>query len=162
MALSLKHSAFVVVADDGTSPVGSNEWNAEHAFTMDSGYLLGRLSAGAGSVEQTDTPTVSAYRLNSSAINAQTGTTYTLVATDNGKIVTLNNAAAITLTCPSGLGAAFSCMIIQLGAGQVNVVAGGGTTLGSYNTLTHLAGQYAGGTIIAPTADNFVLIGNLA
>ena len=32
--------------------------------------------------------------------NAQTGTTYTLVAGDSGKLVTTSNAAAITVTVP--------------------------------------------------------------
>ena len=36
-------------------------------------------------------------------VNAQTGTTYTLVADDNGKLVTLSNAAAIAVTIPSPL-----------------------------------------------------------
>lgn len=28
--MPVKHSTNVVVADDGTSPVGSDEWNADH------------------------------------------------------------------------------------------------------------------------------------
>jgi hypothetical protein len=94
--------------------------------------------------------------------NAQTGTSYTLLTTDNGKIVTLSNAASITLTCPSGLGAGFSCLIVQLGAGQVTVVAGGGTTLNSYSGLTDLSGQYAMGTIAAIAANTFILGGQLS
>lgn len=31
--MSITHSAVVVVADDGTSPVGTNEWNAAHTIT---------------------------------------------------------------------------------------------------------------------------------
>lgn len=102
------------------------------------------------------------YSLTTDAFNAQTGTTYTLQSTDNGRVVTLNNASPVTLTCPAGLGAAFSCMIIQLGAGQVTVSAGGGATLSSAGALVHLAAQYAMATIIAPTANNFVLGGNIA
>jgi hypothetical protein len=33
MALVANHSTVVVVADDGTSPVGSDEWNADHPVT---------------------------------------------------------------------------------------------------------------------------------
>jgi hypothetical protein len=33
MALSITHSTVVAVADDGTSPVGSDEWNDDHAIT---------------------------------------------------------------------------------------------------------------------------------
>src|SRR5262252_3556074 len=31
--MSITHSTVVVVADDGTSPVGSDEWNAAHTVT---------------------------------------------------------------------------------------------------------------------------------
>ena len=34
------------------------------------------------------------------AINAQTGTSYTTVLSDDGKLITLDNAASITLTIP--------------------------------------------------------------
>ena len=37
------------------------------------------------------------------AINTQTGTAYTLAASDAGKLVTLTNAAAITLTVPGNV-----------------------------------------------------------
>ena len=43
--------------------------------------------------------TLTAPKINLS-LNAQTGTTYTLVAADSGKLVTLANASAITLTVP--------------------------------------------------------------
>ena len=47
-------------------------------------------------------------------VNAQTGTTYTLTASDNGKVVTLDNASAITLTVPQTstetLAAHFQCV----------------------------------------------------
>jgi hypothetical protein len=31
--MATSHAAVVVIADDGTSPVGSDEWNAPHVFT---------------------------------------------------------------------------------------------------------------------------------
>jgi hypothetical protein len=104
-------------------------------------------------------PQVSAFVNDPTLYNVQSGTTYTLAQSDNGKIVTLNNASPITLTCPTGLTAGFSCLLIQLGAGQVNIAAGSGTTVHSYTGLSHLAGQYAMGTIVAPTANNFILGG---
>lgn len=102
------------------------------------------------------------YALTSGSINAQTGTTYTLQSTDNGGVVVLTNAAAITLTAPAGLGAGFACLLIQGGAGQVTVAASGGATLGSLNGLTSFAGQYAFVNILALTANNFVIGGALA
>ena len=49
------------------------------------------------------------------SINDQTGTAYTLVAGDNGKVVVLDNASAVTVTVPSGLGAGFNCSFVQKG-----------------------------------------------
>jgi len=52
MAVSLTHSTVVVVADDGTSPVGTDEWNAGHTLTQATGKLLGRTTASTGPVEE--------------------------------------------------------------------------------------------------------------
>jgi hypothetical protein len=41
------------------------------------------------------------------AVNAQTGTTYTLAATDRSKLVTLTNAGSIAVTLPVATGAGF-------------------------------------------------------
>ena len=41
------------------------------------------------------------------AINTQTGTTYTLALADKGKIVEMNNASANTLTIPTNASVAF-------------------------------------------------------
>jgi hypothetical protein len=55
------------------------------------------------------------------ALNAQTGTTYTPVLADNGKLVTLSNASAITLTVPTNASVAYATgaqiNIQQIGAG---------------------------------------------
>lgn len=99
-------------------------------------------------------------------INAQTGTTYTLVLLDSGKMVTLNNASAITLTVPTNASVAFpvgaEIDLAQLGAGQVTVAAAGGVTINSFNAKLNIAGQYAGATLKQTAADTWLLIGNLA
>jgi hypothetical protein len=94
------------------------------------------------------------------SVNAQTGTSYTLVAGDNGKIVTMDNAAAITLTVPAGLGAGFSVLIIQLGAGKVTVAASG-VTIVQRQSFTKTAGQYAVASLLAYAANVFALSGDL-
>lgn len=97
--------------------------------------------------------------------NIQTGTTYTVAASDTGKIVTLNNAGAITVTVPNSLVAGFTCDFIQLGAGQVTFAAGASATQRSYSSNTKLEGQYAGGSILvtsnAGSAAVYVLTGQL-
>jgi len=58
----------------------------------------------------------------SATVNAQTGTSYTLASTDNGKVITLSNAGSIQLLVPSGLSAGFNCVFIQVGAGVVTSI----------------------------------------
>lgn len=71
------------------------------------------------------------------AVNAQTGTTYTLVASDAvSKIVTLNNAAAVTVTVPSGTFAqGHHVPVLNKGAGTVTLVGSGVTLNGASLTL---------------------------
>lgn len=97
-------------------------------------------------------------------INAQTGTTYTLVLADLGKLVTLSNASAITLTVPPNADVAFSVGshvdIAQIGAGQVTIAPGSGVTIGSRNG-TKLAGQYAIGTLIKIDTNTWLSVGDI-
>jgi hypothetical protein len=94
------------------------------------------------------------------AVNAQTGTTYTLVQGDNGRVITMNNASAITLTIPSGLTAGFNCMIVQYGAGTVTI-AGSGVTVVNRSNYTKTGGQYAIVTIVSPVANTFITGGDM-
>lgn len=95
------------------------------------------------------------------AINAQTGTTYTILASDMGKVITCSNASAITVTVPSGLPAGFTCTVIQLGAGQVTFSASG-TTVNNRQSHTKIAGQYGVASLAMYTSDTFVLGGDTA
>lgn len=90
----------------------------------------------------------------------ESGTTRTLSATDNGKIINCTNGSAVTITCATGLGAGFNVTIIQGGAGKVTVAAGA-ATLVSYSSLFSTMGQYAVISLVAPVADTFVAAGNL-
>lgn len=97
-------------------------------------------------------------------LNAQTGTSYTLVLTDSAKFVTLNNASAITLTVPTNSSVAFpvgtQVNIVQLGAGQVTVSTS--ATLRSQGAKYKLNGQYAAAVLIKIATDEWVLVGNTA
>jgi hypothetical protein len=98
-------------------------------------------------------------------LNAQTGTTYTLVLTDSAKFVTLSNASAIALSIPTNASVAFptgtQVNIVQLGAGQVTV-GGAGVTIRSQGTKLKLNGQYSAATCIKIGTDEWVLVGNTA
>ena len=100
------------------------------------------------------------YQLESGGIITESGTTRTLSATDNGKVIYCTSGSAVTINCAAGLGAGFSCTIIQGGAGKVTVAANG-QTLVSYSSLFSTMGQYAVISLIAPVANTFVAAGNL-
>jgi hypothetical protein len=109
-------------------------------------------------------------------VNAQTGTSYTLVLTDAGKQVTMSNASASTLTVPPNSSVAFDVgvriKIIQLGAGAVTLTAGAGVTISSASTSlamvqtatlikqatnTWIATLGAGGSSVSGDSDQIVL-----
>ncbi len=96
------------------------------------------------------------------SINAQTGTTYTLVAGDEGKTVTLSNAAAITLNAPGSVfvaGARVDCIVI--GAGMVTVVGTSGATVNGTPSLVSRA-QWSAFSILWLSATQAVVVGDLA
>lgn len=98
-------------------------------------------------------------------LNAQTGTTYTLVLADAHKLVTLSNASAIALTVPTNASVAFEIgdqvNLLQLGAGQVTV-GGASVTFRSEGSKLKLKGQYAMATLVKIDTDTWVLVGNTA
>ena len=101
------------------------------------------------------------YVVPTAVFNDQTGTTYTIQASDNGKVLTFSNASAITVTVPSGLGLGFNCMAIQKGAGQVTF-SPSSTTVNNRQSHTKIAGQYGVVSLIAYVADVLVLAGDTA
>jgi hypothetical protein len=107
----------------------------------------------------TGTSTLAGFSANVNT-QANTVTTYTLSAADNGKIITLDNAGAITLTVPS-LFAGFNCMIVQLGVGQITLTAGSGVTISNRTSLTKTAGKYAIATLIGLTSSLFISAGDM-
>jgi len=96
--------------------------------------------------------------------NAQTGTTYTLVAGDLNKLVTLSNASAITLTVPNGIFTTGQQINIQqIGAGQVTIASDGTSVLTSaVGTSPKLRVQYSAATIVCTSSNNFTVIGDIA
>ena len=100
------------------------------------------------------------------SFNAQTGTTYTLVAGDLGKLVTLSNASAITLTVPPSVFATGNIINIQqIGAGQVTLSQGAGVTItstGATASAPKLRAQYSAATIICTGSNTFTVVGDLS
>lgn len=78
------------------------------------------------------------------AVNSQSGTTYTLVLADKGRIIETTNASAVTVTVPTNAGVAFPVgsmiEVYQAGAGTVTIAGAGGVTLQGSPLTT--AGQH--------------------
>jgi hypothetical protein len=97
--------------------------------------------------------------------DAETGTTYTLVAGNLNQLVTLNNASAITLTVPPSVFSAGDVInIAQIGAGQVTLAEGAGVTItstGATPDAPALRAQHSSASIICTTADAFLVVGDI-
>jgi hypothetical protein len=124
-------------------------------------------TGNAGEYLKTDGTTASwepAIATLNLTFNAQTGTTYTLVAGDLNKLVTLSNASAITLTVPNGIFTTGQQINIQqIGAGQVTIASDGTSVLTSATgTSPKLRVQYSAATIVCTSSNNFTVIGDIA
>jgi hypothetical protein len=102
-------------------------------------------------------------------INAQTGTTYTTVLADNGKLVTLTNAAAIAVTIPLNSSVAYpvgaQINMAQLGAGQVTASGAGGVTVvstGATAATPKTRAQYSTLTAVQTSIDNWLVMGDIS
>ena len=110
-------------------------------------------------------PVINTAKINL-AFNAQTGTTYTLVAADSGKLVTSSNAAAVVITIPPSVFAAGEQINVQsIGAGLTSFAQGAGVTItstGATATAPILRAQYSACTIICTASNTFTVIGDLS
>jgi len=102
-------------------------------------------------------------------INAQTGTTYTTVLDDNGKLVTQTNASAIATTIPLNSSVAYpvgaQINIAQMGAGQVTISGAGGVTIastGATATAPKLRAQYSTATAVQTATDTWLIMGDIS
>lgn len=128
-----------------------------------------KLIAGAGVTLSSDANSVviaTAAGGASMAVNAQTGTSYTLVAADAGNAVEMNNAAANTLTIPPNSSVAFgvgtTILVRQMGAGQTTLVAGSGVTIRNPHATLKTFKQYASVALHKRGLDEWCVEGNLA
>jgi hypothetical protein len=102
-------------------------------------------------------------------ITADTSTAYTTVLSDNGKLITLSNASAITATIPPNSSVAYpvgaQLNFVQLGAGQVTFTQGVGVTIvstGATASAPKTRAQYSSATAIQTSANNWLVAGDIA
>ena len=122
----------------------------------DIAYTAGNVSTtGALTGGNSNTSSLSGFGVN---INTQAGATYTLDATDNGKVIQTTSASAITITIPTGLTTGFNCTVVQMGAGQITF---SGTYL-NRTGFTKSASQYAVMSILSMGSNNYIVTGEMS
>jgi hypothetical protein len=99
-------------------------------------------------------------------VNAQTGTSYTLVLADAGKDIKHTNAAATIITIPPASSVAFvtgtKINVFQMGAGQITFAEGDGVTINFPASLSlAIKEQYGVATLTNFGSDVWVLTGLL-
>jgi hypothetical protein len=149
----LENVAGVFTIYNGVGNTGTNLFNID---TTDAQFNVPIAGATFSAAVASD----GGYRITSNAINALTGTTYSLLTSDNGKIITWSNASGVTLTVPSGLPVGFNTTVIQIGAGAVGIT-GSGITLNSFEGKRRTAGQHAAVSIISYSSNVFNVAGGL-
>jgi T5SS/PEP-CTERM-associated repeat protein len=163
-------------------PVGSNNY----VLVADSAQTLGikwaalpgattsvagivQLNDGYASTSTTLAPTANAlksvYELSERkalTINPQSGTSYTLVATDaDSKMVQFTSSSSVTVTVPaSTFTAGQQINLTRYGTGSVTVQGGAGVTVNSTPSLI-LRARYSAATLVCIDASTFVLYGDL-
>ena len=97
--------------------------------------------------------------------NAQTGTTYTLVAADLNKLVTSSNASAVVITIPASTFSAGDIINVQsIGVG-LTTISGGGVTItstGASASAPILRARYSAASIICTASNVFTIVGDLS
>lgn len=140
---------------DTSTALGVGSLNIGHA----SDTTVARVAAGRISVEGSE------VLMSRRIINAQTGTAYTLVLADAGKLVTLNNALAVTVEVPNSSTEAFALGdfidLAQIGAGQVTVVGAAGVTVNATPGLK-ISARYATARLVRNGTNTWLLTGSLS
>lgn len=105
-------------------------------------------------------------RIPKLTFNAQTGTTYTLVASDAYKLVSVSNASAITVTVPPSVFSAGDVIdVAQFGAGQITFAQGSGVTItstGATASAPKIAKQYGAAQIVCTASNTFWIVGGIS
>jgi hypothetical protein len=117
-----------------------------------------------GTLSTTDTLTAETAIGKAVSVNAQTGTSYTLVLGDAGKIVTMTNASANTLTIPTNASVAYATgtvlNVIMGGAGTTSITGDTGVTVNGISAGSgDISAQYQGVALIKTGTDTWIASG---
>lgn len=89
--------------------------------------------------------------------NEITTNNYTILQSDNGKVLVFSANSVVNVVVPSNLSIGFNCLLTQTGNGQVRLT---GSNLVNRLGHTKLVGQYSIATIVKPTNNLTILSGD--
>lgn len=165
-AESLTSNTGITLAAGNAVTIGSTQVLTANSY-------VGEAASVVNGIYTTDTATVTPTMLATgpasagfrSEINAQTGTSYTLVLGDLAKLITMDNSSPMTLTVPENASVAFAVGdkidILRKGAGTLTIAGAGSASVNATPGLK-LRAQWSSATLVKLATNTWVLIGDLA
>ena len=145
------------VANSDTTTTANITDSSNKRFVTDAQLTILGNTSGTNTGDQD----LSSYATKNVTLERKTAS-YTLVAGDNNKLIEMNVATANNVTIDNSIFSAGNQILVsQYGAGQTTFVAGSGVTLRSASVKLKLTGQYSMATIIAISATEFYIVGDL-
>ena len=135
--------------------------NADISTTAAIAYSKLNLTNSVDFIDLKDGPAKAGFR---SSLNAQTGTSYTLLLDDLAKLVTLDNTSPITLTVPLASSVNFAIGdridLLQKNTGQVTIAGAVGVTVNATPGLK-LRSRWSSATLVKLDTNSWVVIGDM-
>ncbi|MFL2639387.1 MAG: beta strand repeat-containing protein, partial [Flavobacteriaceae bacterium] len=104
---------------------------------------------------------ISGFDASLNAVTSFSSNNYQLVASDNGKVVTIDNTTTnATVSIPVGLGDGFNCLIVQKGNHDTTFIAAVGVTVLNRSNEFKTAGQYAIVSLVNIGSESYILSGD--
>jgi hypothetical protein len=162
-----------LVSNSGITLAAGNSITIGSTQVLTANTYVGQAASVVNGVYTTDTATVTPTMLATgparsgfrSEINAQTGTSYTLVLEDLAKLITMDNSSPMTLTVPENASVAFAVGdkidILRKGAGTLTIAGTGSASVNATPGLK-LRAQWSSATLVKLATNTWVLIGDLA
>lgn len=154
-----------IIADDGTPDnwivVQASALKVDGTTVELSGRTINVVGGGIGTTQLADDGVTPAKV--SGALQAQTGTSYTLVLGDAFKTVTMDNASANTLTIPTNASVAFSTGdrvdVIMKGAGVTTITGDTGVTVNGVSAGSGALAQYGACSLLKVDTNTWLAAG---